>query len=390
MKLRTTLLLLIPLVLFVSYRTIKKDIQAKPGSRMSGCVLIAKSQDIIYTKCEGYLNVEKQTKLDLNSEFMIGSISKQFTAVALLKALSNQFSHLPPDEQIKSIKAELFKPISAFLPSNHPIWAGDMPPWANQINLHELLTHTSGIWDYRKLKKANALENDGKYFYDKPHRPDELISLIKHKKLKFHPGTGSEYSNSNYILAVTILEEITKTPHEKYFTDQFFKPLHMIHTYANSDSSYKDLKIKDPYLADQLMYAADDELPKQAEPTQFFHFSNAKGTANIVTSAFDLYRWNQALHVKKTLLSPELYEMMHREYKNKEGYGNYMYPSLLGTLRGYGGRVGSFASLVLYEPKRKLTIVYFSNILEDEKKSNDWLGYRTVSNVVNKYVPDDF
>ncbi len=390
MKLRTTILLLIPVMIFVFYRTIKNDAQLKPGSKLSGCALIAKSEGIVFSKCQGYLNIEKKTALDLNSEFMIGSISKQFTAVAILKALADQFHHLSTEEQLRAIKAELRKPLSTFLTSRHAIWAGDMPEWARQITLHQLLTHTSGIMDYRKLKKANALENDGEYFYDKLHRPEELISLIKHKNLLFDPGSGFEYSNSNYILVVTILEEITKTRHEEYFEKQFFKPLRMTHTYANSVSNYKELAQKDPYFADQLLYNQNGEFPTIARPTQYFHFSNAKGTANIVTSAYDLYRWNQALHVKKTILSPELYDLMHQDYKNKEGYGTYHFPSMLGTMRGYGGRIGAFTSLTLYEPQRKLTIVYLSNIVEDEKNYKDWLGYKPVSNLIKKYTPDEF
>lgn len=390
MKLRTTILLLIPCVIFVFYRTIKNEAHIKTGGKMSGCTLVAKSDGIIFTKCQGYLNVEKKTYLDLNSEFMIGSISKQFTAVAMLKALSEKYQNLAADEQVKTIKSDLAKPIETFLPSTHTIWANDMPNWATKITVHQLLTHTSGIMDYRKLKVANTLEEDGKYYYDKAHRPDELITLIKHKKLKFNPGESFEYSNSNYILATAILEEITKMRHGEYLENRFFKPLRMTHTYANADSSYKELENKNLNLADQLKYNQSSDFPNLAQPTQYFHFSNAKGTANVVTSAFDLYRWNLALHVKKTILPPELYELMHQDYKNNEGYGTYKFPSMLGPLRGYGGRIGSFTSLLLYEPKRKLSIVYLSNIVEDEKTYKDWLGHGALSNLLKKYTPDAF
>lgn len=76
--------------------------------------------------------------------FMIGSISKQFFAIALLKALYESSSGNITDK-ISAVKEKLHMPLVSHLPETSPIWAGSMPLWAHTISLHQLLTHTSGI-----------------------------------------------------------------------------------------------------------------------------------------------------------------------------------------------------------------------------------------------------
>ena len=118
-------------------------------SKIHGTVLIAKNDEVILHQSFSYLGAP--LKVDKYSQYLIASITKQFTAAALLKAL---YDNLALDA--------LHNPIAYWLRSTHPIWDDAMPGWANQVTLHHLLTHTSGI---KNLYEALEFQPSEKYAY---------------------------------------------------------------------------------------------------------------------------------------------------------------------------------------------------------------------------------
>ncbi len=108
------------------------------------------SEEGTFEAIYGYADQPESRLLTRDSQFLAGSLAKLFTDVALVTALLNEVLKEEPDIQEdtdkleEAVKSKLQKPLSSYLHANDPIWAGQMPPWADTVTLHQLLTHTSG------------------------------------------------------------------------------------------------------------------------------------------------------------------------------------------------------------------------------------------------------
>ena len=385
MRKRTITIIFLIFVLFFSYGALKLALNGKEFAferQISGCILAAKPRGYVFSSCTGYKNLDKKTPPNINSQFMIGSVSKQFTAVALLLALNDKFKN--------NVMSELNKPLSHYLPPSDPFWNGDMPKWANTITLHQLLSHTSGIPDYYKTKKFKSLESNNKYFYENPHKPYKIINLVKHLDLLPIKQDIIAYSNTNYVLLAVVIERLTHKSYDKYLQEKIFKPFKLKNTFSTSQYNFKELKSIDTKITDQLQYDPKTDKQMLIPPEKYFHLSNAFGTANIISTPSDLIKWFKALHENKSVLPENLYRLMQEKHTKYEGYSNKTTPSLMGEMYGYGGRIGTYTTLLLYIPKKQLSLVMMTNILEDPEKTKDWMGYRVISKVYNKYIRDEF
>ncbi|CAN5316618.1 hypothetical protein BH09BAC6_BH09BAC6_09600 [soil metagenome] len=156
-------------------------------NEFSGTVLVADKGKIIYKKAFGYADREWKLPNTIDTKFPICSITKQFTAAAILQ-LAEQG------------KLSLNDKLSAYFPGY---------PKGDSVTLHMLLNQTSGITDYTGLPG----------FYAKhtlPLTKDSVIALFKNQPYRFAPGTKWDYSNSNYFLLGYIIEKIAKQPYDVY------------------------------------------------------------------------------------------------------------------------------------------------------------------------------
>ncbi|RZL13842.1 MAG: class A beta-lactamase-related serine hydrolase, partial [Pedobacter sp.] len=173
--------LVFALFLFINTFSNAQTFEAKIDSLISsvfkdkngpgGTFLIAKNGKPVYQKSFGKANVELGIDLNNESIFQLGSITKQFTAVAIL-TLAEQG------------KLNLQSPIKNYIP--------DYPNGEN-ITVHHLLTHTSGIKDFTKMKTLSAIAQ-------KDLKPNEVIDFFKNETPDFLPGEKFEYNNSGYII----------------------------------------------------------------------------------------------------------------------------------------------------------------------------------------------
>src|SRR5829696_6486219 len=141
--------------------------QFKPGET-GATVLVSRKGEIIYKKAFGMANMELDIPMQVDNVFRIGSITKQFTAIAILQLMEQGRLNLQ-DEIIR------------FIP--------DYPTHGNKITIEHLLTHTSGIQDYTSIRdtiKSVTLD----------YTPSEMIDRFKNLPMRFAPGTKWEYSNS--------------------------------------------------------------------------------------------------------------------------------------------------------------------------------------------------
>lgn len=300
-----------------------------------GSILIAVGKNPILQKVGG-------RDMDQDSQFLVGSISKQFTSAAVLKALYLK------TKSFNELKIALQRPVSYYLNPQNPIWDRSMPKWADVVTLHQLLVHQSGIPNF---SENIAFEGD---YAAKPHSQAELLNLVKKQSLKFKPGSAKEYSNTNYLLLAEVVSALSKQPFDQFLSQQFFKPLQMTSTFQPKSGDLKDLQLSFPRLADGL-----NEEGKQ--PARHMDLSNVQGSGALISTIGDLLKWNIALHIENAVLPKSVYTLMVTNYGGDEGYGIGVEVLSSGKIFGQQGRIDTFNSILFYEPEDQTSLIILTN-----------------------------
>jgi len=279
-------------------------------NNFSGRVLISRKGEILFNKAYGFANLEFEVPNDLNTVFHIASVSKPFTAAAILLL-----------EQKGLLATEDF--VTRYIPDY---------PSGNKISLHHLLSHTSGIPEINDLPEYVSASVQ-------QQTPETLVALFKNKPLEFQPGEKYQYSNSNYTLLAFIVEQVSKKKFGAFLEENIFKPLGMDHTSHHGDMSRLIRKMADGY-------SPDGNFGLQKSP--YLDWSAKTGSGSIVSTADDLEKWNKAL-LGTTILSEKSKQKMFTEYVDS-GYGWYMqkfynrdYVFMNGRSPGFCTHIGRFA-----------------------------------------------
>lgn len=300
--------------------------QFKPDG--TGCAaLVAKGGQVIYRKAFGLADLELNVPMRPEMVFRIGSITKQFTAIAILQLMEQG-------------KLSLQDEITKYIP--------DYPMHGHSITIEHLLTHTSGIKSYTNVPMfREMIRTDMK--------PEEIIEKNIALPMEFAPGTKWNYNNSGYIMLGYIIEKVTGKTYPEYLQENFFTPLGMTSSYYGDDtriiknraSGYQPGEggtVNADYLSMTLPYAA----------------------GSIMSTVDDLYKWNRALHSYK-LVRKETLDMAHTSYKladgNPVGYG---YGWSLSELQGsrtieHGGGINGYLSYAIYLPEEDVFVALLSN-----------------------------
>jgi CubicO group peptidase (beta-lactamase class C family) len=339
---------------------------------LEGEVLIARGdQNILNLRSDGISPFDNSQ----DPQFMIGSVSKQFFAVALLKALYDSSSFETEELKISDVKKKLHAPISQFLPADSVIWSGNMPLWADEISLHHLLTHTSGVPNYTAAKEFSNFNPDDKnqLWYESYHSTSEIIALISKEKLLFAPGSEFSYSNTGYVIIAEAIESITSLPASQYLQETLFDRIGLSST-ANPDQGRWDVLKDQPKFSGLAAPYKYDPRGDGLELYPLVHcedISVAKGGGSIISTSADLLKWNQSLHKDQSVLPKELYNMLVTSNLDDYGYGIGIENNDTGVLLGHNGGIGSYRTLLLYMPESDLSIVILSNICSDFEKIED-------------------
>lgn len=174
---------------------IKNNIKS---SQFSGSVILAQKGKVLLNKGYGYANLEYNIPNSPKTVYRIGSLSKQLTAVAVLKL-----------EEQKKLK--LSDPISMYVPDF---------PRGDEITLDMLLHHTSGLTDQTKQTGLTAEQ-----LTRVSHTPEQLVEMIKTEKLGYEPGKTYFYSNHGYILLGYVIEKTSGTSYFSYLKKEILTPL---------------------------------------------------------------------------------------------------------------------------------------------------------------------
>lgn len=268
------------------------------GKLPGAAVLVAQDGKILLETGFGYADIEKGVPVSGETKFRIGSITKQFTAAAILK-LAEQG------------KLKLHDPLIKYIP--------DFPK-GKDVTIRSLLTHTSGIHSY--TSDPRFMER-----VTKPIATKDLINEIKKYEYDFEPGTNWAYNNSAYFILGYIVEQVSGMSFENYLKKTFFGPLGMKNTgvYVNG-KKYKNEARGYSFENDSVAPAIDWDM------------SWAGGAGNLYSTVGDLYLWNEALFNGK-VLKPETLKEAHTPAKLDDG----SLPSALGSAGyGFGWAIGEF------------------------------------------------
>jgi CubicO group peptidase (beta-lactamase class C family) len=255
--------------------------------QFNGSVLVAEDGEVIYKKGFGMANMEWDIPNEPNTKHRLGSITKQFTAMLILQLVAED-------------AIDLEAPITSYLP-DYPKENGD------QITIHHLLTHTSGIPNYTAFPGFFAEESRN------PYTPDEFVEVFAHKDLDFTPGERFSYSNSGYFLLGVIAEKLTGKTYEQLLHDNILAPIGMNDTgYDKHEDILKNRatgyeKVGPAYINSNYL---DMSIPYAA--------------GSMYATVEDLYLWDQALYTDQ-LLPQNLMDLYFKPYISAWGDSHYAY-----------------------------------------------------------------
>lgn len=256
------------------------------GSDLSGGILVAKGDQILYENYRGFGREGNQMPIDQNTPLHVASVSKTLTAMAMLKL-------------VEAGKIKLTDHLTQFFPGF---------PYLD-VTVKTLLDQRSGLPKYEyfiaKIQPAPA-ELSKTYITNQ----DVLNMIIKYKpELARETDTGFMYCNTNFALLALLIEKVTKTPFPQLMKEMVFTPLKMKNSYIFQE--------KDIPTASQSFYYSGNKLYPLDRLDLIY------GDKNVYTTPRDLYNFSKALY-SKDFLKPELMQMVFEPYSNeKAGLNNY-------------------------------------------------------------------
>lgn len=328
---------------------------------LDGVVLIKQGdQTLLHEMSKEVVHYNRDNK---PAQFMIGSVSKTFTAVAVLMALYETSPGGSEDEKVALVKKRLHEPIITFLPPETFAWGTSIPSWAHEVTLHHLLSHTSGIVHHIRLLFEAEGYDAVQSFLHEGHGPEYIIQKWGNVPLAFTPGSQYSYSNLGYELLAKVVSHLTNMPFEKYPHVRFFEPRSLNSTvhptggtslYLGSLNTYQQLVPEQVYLDPQKAHIPDSET--------LGDIAFAQGSGGIVSTAEDLAHWGVLLHDKKTILPTPLYDLLIQPRKNSHGYGIFNRNGIY----TYTGKLGSYVSCHCFIPQQSISIIMLFHIDQDE------------------------
>lgn len=302
------------------------DEQHIPGLSLAVTV----DNELIFTKGYGLANVETQSPALAESVYEVASLTKQFTAMAILLLAEDG-------------KLSLDDLLSRHFPESPPEWS--------HTTVRHLLTHTSGIPDY----------DDAGHPLD-PHREykeDELVKLAASLPLKFQPGVRWSYSNTGYVLLGILVHRLSGKEYGDFLRERIFSRLHMGSTRLVSDSDIV------PYRASG--YELEDgHLRNQgwADPTTL-----ATGDGGIISSAVDLAKWEAGIQ-SGALVPPARWKAAFTPVTLNSGktfpygFGWFIREQNGSPYYEHSGHLQGFASHILRFPRARVSVIVLANLAQ--------------------------
>lgn len=277
----------------------------------SGVVLVAQEGRPVYHKAFGFRNFETRQPLDTTSVFELASVSKQFTAMAIM--MLEEEGKLDYDDALEK-----------YIPGL---------PYSG-VRIRHLLNHTSGLPDYQAVMdqhwdKTKVAGNDDNIEYLKRYKPPK----------RFEPGEKYEYSNTGYMLLASIAEKASGQDFIAFCRERIFTPLAMGSTDIRTIAAKQAL----PHMAWGHLYVAEKQRYVRADSFPAFNYAiwlgNRKGPGRISATASDLLRWDQALYTQKLVKKETLAQAFRAATLNDGSSSAYGFGWMIGENAGKGAVV---------------------------------------------------
>lgn len=296
--------------------------------RWSGAVFVSRGGQTMLDRAYGVADRRTRRPNTLQTAFQIASVSKQFTAAAIL--LLQEQGQLSVQDHIAA-------------------WVPECPAEWEPITVHHLLTHTSGIGHWRDFPELSLYA---------PITREHLLSIFAERPLKFSPGSGWAYSSPAYVLLAHIVEQITGELYAAFLQRRLFQPLGLADTGAGNRAPRPDRQA--------LGYAKGKPLPSFELDTV------GVGAGDIWSTTHDLARWDAALATPGLLLSEASLRAMFAAYAAVPDD----FADVPGTSYGYGwcltefgghparfhpGDNAGFNSVNIQLPDQQALIILLSN-----------------------------
>lgn len=298
----------------------------RPGAP-GASVMVIRNGKILFAKGYGLANVEEKVPCSTNTNFRLASVTKQFTAMAVMMLAERK-------------KLSLDERLVDFFP--------EFPEYGRAITLRHLLTHTSGLPDYEDLiPKGTEIP-----VLDR----DVLRLLMKQEKTYFPPGSKYRYSNSAYALLALIVEARSGCTFAHFLERNIFRPLKMTQTLA-----YEQGLSVVPNRA--CGYSPAGSGFKRTDQSLT---SSVLGDGGIYSSVADLYKWDQALYTSR-LVSRKMLRLAFTPgpatQHPETGYG---FGWFIGRYRGlaevwHSGNTIGFTTRIARFPEQKFTVIILAN-----------------------------
>jgi CubicO group peptidase (beta-lactamase class C family) len=289
----------------------------------SGAVLVSKGDETLFARGYGFANAEHDVPNSPRTKFRLGSITKQFTAMAILILQERG-------------KLEIADPIGKYIDDSPKAWEG--------VTIHHLLTHTGGVPSY----------TDDPVYVTKMMMPETVKSMIgrfRNKPLDFKPGEKFHYSNSGYFLLGAIIEKLSGKSYETFLKEAIFDPLGMHDTGYDHAGTLLSGRASGYNLGEAGLKNA-----------QYLDMSQPYSAGSLYSTVEDLARWDRALRAGK-LISKERYAKMYTPAKSDYAYG-WMVTIAKGRKQiQHGGGINGFATEILRYPDEGICAIALCNVL---------------------------
>jgi D-alanyl-D-alanine carboxypeptidase len=301
------------------------------GWSPGAAVAVIRNGEVLLEKGYGLADLKSGAPIDAHTVFNIASVSKQFTAMAIMILAERG-------------KLSYADPITKYFP--------EFPPYGQQITIRHLLGHTSGLADYTIYwKEGPRVEHDGAR-----HTSEDVLKfLVSQKAGDFPAGERWRYSNSGYVLLSLIVGKVSGMPFPQFLKDNIFEPLGMKESFACGGIPAAPNRAAG-YIQNGSGFKAADKNPNNL----------ICGDGEVSTTLADMYKWDQAMGTEKLVRAATLKEALTSGTLSDGTKFNYGFGWGLGRLSGadfvsHSGGIEGFVAHILRFPDRGFTVVLLSN-----------------------------
>ncbi len=322
-----------------------------PANEPGAAVVVMKDGAVLLRKGYGLADLEQGIPIEPEMVFRIGSVTKQFTAAAIL---------LLEQEGKLSVKDDLRK----HLP--------DYPTSGRVITIEHLLTHTSGIRSYTDMESFGEHSRDDMSV-------EEVIALFENQPLGFEPGEKYAYNNSGYFLLGAIIEKVSGKTYEAFLREKIFEPLGMSQTYYGSASRIIPKRAQ-----------GYDGVNGEFQNTAYLSMTLPYAAGSLLSTVDDLAKWDRALYGTE-LLSRASVDKWWKPFplvsgeSTHYGYGWSISSYENRTVLGHGGGINGFTCHLLRIPEDRVFVAVLTN-RNDEKTNPTVVARKLAAAAIGKPV----